>query len=52
MPPLSQALAMRTALDGVIFVTLTDAAAVDFAINWVEHLEEWGVMNFLVGGLP
>ena len=49
LPPLTKALAHQSALEGVVFVTYVDAAALDFAMNWVEHLEEWGVMNFLVG---
>lgn len=52
LPPLTREQASKVALDGLVFVTLADADLLDFALNWAEHLEEWGVMNFLVGGAP
>ena len=34
-----------------MFVTWTDASTLDFALNWVDHLEEWGMPNYLLGAL-
>ena len=51
LPPLSAELARGAAAENLVFVTWTDASTLDFALNWVDHLEEWGMPNYLLGAL-
>ena len=49
LPQLTAELAGRAAAETMVFVTWTNATTLDFALNWVDHLEEWGMPNFLLG---
>ena len=48
---LTAELAGRAAAETMVFVTWTNASTLDFALNWVDHLEEWGMPNYLLGRL-
>lgn len=41
--------ARAAAREGLLYVTLANAAVLDFALNWVDHMVLLDLRNFLVG---
>ena len=48
---ISKALVDRVAKDGAVIVTWANMHYYDFAINWLSHLDEVGVTNYLIGAM-
>ena len=48
---ISKALVDRVAVDGAVIVTWANMHYYDFAINWLSHLDELGVTNYLIGAM-
>ena len=46
---LTAAAARAAARDGLLYITLANAAVLDFALNWVDHMVLLDLRNFLVG---
>ena len=51
IPRLSKKLAHQHARNNVIIVTWANLHFSDFALNWVAHVREHGITNFLVGAM-
>jgi len=48
---ISKALVDRVAKDGAVIVTWANMHYYHFAINWLSHLDEVGVTNYLIGAM-
>ncbi|KAI3429380.1 hypothetical protein D9Q98_005475 [Chlorella vulgaris] len=51
VPLLSRDLARKHQRDGIIIVTWANFHFFDFVLNWVHHMEQHGISNYLVGAM-